>query len=305
MLLTKQLRWELHVCMDELMCAWDECLAHVLSDQQLHAATLLPPVPQVERQAGGCQVPDDLYTSSSSSSKTQQQQQQSGAQSSRAALPTDLLLGADPALAEFIEWAVPQVLFELQRAEAEAAANSSLASAAAGPAFGAVQTALNSSSGASMPALLAGELQLAVGSSLLAGRPVVGLSGPPTLQAAATAAAAVSAAVGSTVSNHLLLSCYGPVPLAAVSEHGLAGLGCLCVWDLLLLAAGSSAGQGQGAGAVEAAGGSVPHGVVQLLVSEGRPTCCCWGAGEAATLVFAGTVKASCWSCSGVFCCAA
>lgn len=264
------------------MAAWHFVLSNLVACR--HPAVL---VLQVEQQAGGCQVPEDLY----SSSRTQQQQ--SEAQSSRATLPTDLLLGADPALAEFLEWAVPQVLFELQRADAEAAAKNSLASAAAGPAFGAVQTALNSSSAGSS-ALLAGELQLA-GSSLLAGRPVVGVSGPPTPQAAVTAAAAVSAAVVSAVSNHLLLSCYGPVPVAAASEHGLAGLGCLCVWDLLLLA-GSSGGQGKGADAADG-GSSVLGGVVQLLVSEGRPTCCCWGAREAATLVFAGAHDGSvlCW----------
>lgn len=272
------------------MPAWHLLLSNLVACMCRNPAV---PVMQVEQQAGDCQVPEDLY--SSSSSRTQQQQ--SEAQPSRATLPTDLLLGADPALAEFLEWAVPQVLFELQRAKAEAAAKSSLASAAAGPAFGAVQTAVNSSSAGSS-ALLAGELQLA-GSSLLAGRPVVGVSGPPTPQAAATATAAVSAAVVGTVSNHLLLSCYGPVPVAAASEHGLAGLGCLCVWDLLLLA-GSSGGQGKGGSA--SGGSSVPHGVVQLLVSEGQPTCCCWGAGEAATLVFAGAHDGSalchCWACS-------
>lgn len=258
---------------------------------------------QIEQQPGSCQVPEDLY----SSSRTQQQHAGVLAQA-RGPLPADLLAASDPAFAEFMEWAIPQVLFELQRAEAEAAAESTLISAAAGPSFAAVQTAVhaadsssNSSTAAGLQKLLAGELKLPC-EGLLSGRPVVGIAGPPTPQAATTAAAAVTAAVptaaaggGGGVSSHLLLACYGPVGNTPVSDHGLAGLGCLCVWDLLLLSSSKAQGHkpavaAAAAGAGDAAGASiVPRGVLQLLVSEGRPTCCCWGAGEAATLVFAGT----------------
>jgi hypothetical protein len=252
-------------------------------------------VVQVERQPGVCQVPEDLY-----SSTKQHKQQQVGVSQRHQQLPSDLLAASNPLLVEFLEWAVPQVLYELSRAEAEAAVQCSLAAATAGPRFAAVQTAAACRSNSMVTGLhssgrtlLSGELQLSYG-ALLAGRPVVGLSGPPTDQAAAEAASAISAAAAASssaaVSSHLLLACYGPVAMpaeAAAAEHGLPGLGCLCVWDLLQ--ASSSSRSAQHAAAAAAAGDSgVPFGVVQLLVSEGRPTCCCWGAGEAACLVFAG-----------------
>lgn len=204
------------------------------------------------------------------------------------------------------------MLFELGRADAEAASESSQASAAAGPAFAAMRTAAQSSSSSSssgrsgtasssMQALLSGELQLSSKSpgDLLAGRPVVGLTGPPTAQAAAAAAAAISAAAGLAAaanSSHLLLACYGPasMPAAAAAaaaelQHGLAGLGCLCVWDLLTASTQSPAAAAAAVVVGVQEDVSVPHGVLQLLVSEGKPTCCCWGSGEAAaTLIFAG-----------------
>jgi hypothetical protein len=246
---------------------------------------------QVEQQPGACQVPEDLY----SSTRTQHQQQP-GTQQPHNNLPMELLAASNSAFAEFVDWAVPQVLFELGRADAEAAAESTLVSAAAGPSFAAIQTATqtpgsssSSSRAVQLQALLAGELQL-LGSSLLAGRPLIGITSSPTPQGAAAAAAAIAAATSvaganAAVSSHLLLACYGPVPMsaaAAVSEHGLAGLGCLCVWDLQ--AASSRVKVSEAA----EEGRSLPQGVLQLLVSEGKPTCCCWGAGQAAALVFAG-----------------
>lgn len=261
---------------------------------------------QIEQQTGACQAPEDLY-----SSRGPAQQQQAGkSQQQRQPLPIDLLAASNPAFAEFLDWAVPQVLFELGRADAEAAAESSQASAAAGPAFAAVRTALQASSSSgrsgtassSMQALLLGELQLSsrTAGDLLSGRPVVGLAGPPTPQSAAAAAAVISAVAGipgAVANSHLLLACYGPVamPEAAVAgelQHGLAGLGCLCVWDLLAASTQLPAAATAAAPAAVVAGlqgdVSVPHGVLQLLVSEGKPTCCCWGSGEAATLVLAG-----------------
>lgn len=251
---------------------------------------------QVEQQQVVCQVPEDLY-----SSKKQHQQQQLAASQRHQQLPSDLLAASNPLLVEFLEWAEPQTLFELSRAEAEAAAECTLAAATAGPSFTTVQTATACSSSSIMGStgvhsssrtLLSGELQLPC-SGLLAGRPVVGLAGPATNQAAADAASAISAAAdagsSAAVSNHLLLACYGPVAMpakAAAAEHGLSGLGCLCVWDLLQ--ASSSSRAAQHAAAAVGGGSGVPFGVMQLLVSEGRPTCCCWGAGEASSLVFAG-----------------
>jgi hypothetical protein len=262
-------------------------------------------VSQIEQQTGVCQAPEDLF--SSSRGPAQQQQQAGRSQQQRQPLSIDLLAASNPAFAEFLEWAVPQVLFELGRVDAEAAAESSQASAAAGPAFAAVRTAVqcssSSSSGRSGTAssitqsLLSGELQLSSRSpgDLLSGRPVVGLAGPPTPQAAAAAAAAISAAAGLAAaanSSYLLLACYGPAAMAAAAaaelQHGLAGLGCLCVWDLL---AASTQSPAAAAAVVAGVQGdvSVRHGVLQLLVSEGKPTCCCWGSGEAAaTLIFAG-----------------
>jgi hypothetical protein len=243
---------------------------------------------QVEQQPGACQVPEDLY----SGSRTQHRQQP-GTQQPHKSLPMDLLAASNSAFAGFVDYAVPQVLFELGRADAEAAAESSLVSAAAGPSFAAVQTAVetpgSSYSTEQSQALLAGELQL-LGSSLLAGRPLIDITGPPTPQSAAAAAAAIATATSvagaiAAVSSHLLLACYGPVGMsaaAAVSEHGLAGLGCLCVWDL------QAASRRVQVSAAASEGSSLPHGVLQVLVSEGKPTCCCWGAGEAAALVFAG-----------------
>lgn len=252
-------------------------------------------------------MPDDLYSttqqqtqsSSSSTSSTHKQQHQ------------HLLSAAtDPAaLSEFLGWAVPQVLFELQRAEAEAAAENRLVCAAAGPSFSTVQstqplplkTHLNNNSSSSSSSLgregtlLAGELQLSAVDNMLQGRSVVGLAGPPTAQAAAAAAAVIAAGAGTApVSSHLLLVCYAPVTMpaaAAASEHGVAGLGCLCVWDLLQASSGDSPQAQQRAaerGSSSSSAGATPPGVVQLLVSEGRPTSCCWGPGEAACLVFAG-----------------
>lgn len=235
---------------------------------------MIDPLLQVEQQTCGSQVPEDLYSSV---------QQPKSAHAWQQHVPQDLLAAANPAFAEFLDWAVPQVLFELQRAEATAAAEGRLLSATAGLCYGVLQTALQASSssssgGSGCRSLLSGELQLA-GSGLLAGRPVIGLAGPPTQAAAAGAAAAVS--------SHLLLVCYGPVamtPAAAIREHGMAGLGCICVWDVQQ--AGSS--KPTPAPVTSSSSSHLPDGVLQLLVSEGRPTCCCWGAGEASCLVFAG-----------------
>jgi len=278
-----------------------------LSEQSLHGMrqagrraeashALHDPLLQVEQQTCGSQAPEDLYSSV---------QQPKSAHAHQQHVPQDLLAAANPALAEFLDWAVPQVLFELQRAEATAAAEGRLLSATAGLCYSVLQTAIQASSsgGSGHRSLLSGELQLK-GSGLLAGRPVIWLAAPPTQAAAAGAAAAITAAA---VSGHLLLVCYGPVamaPEAAIREHGLAGLGCICVWDLLQ--AGSSKPTQAPVGSSSS---QLPDGVVQLLVSEGRPTCCCWGAGEASCLVFAGkstpadhvtTALALCWKLSSV-----
>jgi hypothetical protein len=145
----------------------------------------------------------------------------------------------------------------------------------------------NSRSSSSGSPMFKGELQLGHATSyskLLAGRSVVAVAYPPTPADAAAAAAAISAAAVAAVvgvSAHLLLSCCSPVAMsaeAALKEHGVAGWGCLCIWDLKVQQHHQQQQQ------VAAANG----GLVQLLVSEGRPSCCCWGTGAGSCLVFAG-----------------
>lgn len=280
--------------------------------------------------AASCQVPDDLHCSQGSSFMHSAQQGSAAATASRQRQqPSETLLSdTDPALPSFLDWAVPQVLFELNQTAAAVASRNNKAAAAGGLRFPAAATqagggagttlARDSSSGSSGRTLFAGELQLQW-PGVLSGRCVVGLSAPATAAAAATAATAISSAVAAglgsstSTSSHLLLTCCSPVAMpaaAALKAHGLAGLGCLCVWDLQEAvraavhgtpAAGSSGGGSSSATGSAASGGSSnsssggsssgrgPAGLLQLLVSEGRPMCCCWGAGEASCIVFAGT----------------
>jgi hypothetical protein len=209
-------------------------------------------------------------------------------------------------MVDFLEWALPEVMFELGKAAAaaDAAAEGKRAAAArqglqfapckvqmqlAGHRSNLPRSNSRKSSGSSSSSspMLTGELQLgstAGYSKLLAGRSVVAVAYPPTPADAVAAAAAISAAAAAAatgVSSHLLLSCCSPVAMpaeAALKEHGIAGWGCLCVWDL------KAQQQQQQQQQITAAGG----GLVQLLVSEGRPSCCCWGTSGGSSLVFAG-----------------
>jgi hypothetical protein len=222
----------------------------------------------------------------------------------------------DTAMVDFLAWALPEVMYELGKAAAaaDAAAEGKRAAAARqGLQFAPCKVQMqpagnrinlprsnshNSSSSSSL--MLTGELQLggtAGCGKLLAGRSVVAVAYPPTPAYAVAAAAAISAAAAAAaagVSAHLLLSCCSPVAMsaeAALKEHGIAGWGCLCIWDL-------KAQQQQQQQQVTAASG----GLVQLLVSEGQPSCCCWGTGAGSSLVFAGKLwRANYFCISDVF----
>jgi hypothetical protein len=215
----------------------------------------------------------------------------------------------DTAIVDFLDWALPEVMFELGKAAAAAdavAEGRRAAAARQGLQFAPARVQLHpareqqrstapglshnnsrsrsGSSGSSVT--LAGELQLGSTSKLLAGRSVVAVACPPTPADAGAAAAAIgaAAAAAAAVSGHLLLSCCSPVAMSAESalkEHGIAGLGCLCVWDL-------KAQQQQQQQQQQLVAASSGGGLVQLLVNEGRPSCCCWGSGAGSCLVFAG-----------------
>lgn len=201
-----------------------------------------------------------------------------GAKSSAAAAASKLL-ESDAGLSDFIDWAVPELVFELGKAAAVAAAvaeeGSKVASTQQGLPFrpsnvSETVAARGSSAAGFQKRLMSGHINLQC-IDLLIGRAVLSVVCPPTPAAAVAAAAAISTGVAAVVSSHLLLSCCSPAVMtaeAALKEHGLPGLGCLCVWDLM---------QQQAAAAP-----------VQLLVCEGQPTCCCWGTGAASHLVFAG-----------------
>lgn len=238
---------------------------------------------QVDMVARSCQAPDDLHSCIRGPLQCQHNHQPS-------------LRAQDvhqEVLQEFVQWAAPRVLTEIARTAA--ACNGTIA-AGAGLMFGPIATA--SATGAcamagvqqqSGQAVLAGELQLRH-DSLLAGRLVVALCAPATPADAAAAAAAVHAAGGSTPSSHLLATCCGPVRMsaeAALKAHGLPGMGCLCVWDL--------AAAGSNVAIAGASPRSTPRGLLQLLTCEGQPTCCCWGVGAAACLLFAGAWHACGW----------
>ncbi|KAF8064512.1 hypothetical protein HT031_003312 [Scenedesmus sp. PABB004] len=220
---------------------------------------------EVEQADGCCQAPDDTYAAPPRRPPARDQRGGAAGPGPAAAVQ---LQDRGAALAAFLGWAVPEALAELGRRAPGAAA-----AAAAGPAFAPCARRAASPRGGGTRPLLAGELPLAAPGGLLAGRAVLALACPPTPAAAAAAAAAVGAATGAAVSSDLLLACCSAVampPEAAIREHGLPGMACLAVWDLA---------------AAAAPGG----GLLQLLVCEGAPACCCWGAGApGGWLVFAG-----------------
>lgn len=95
--------------------------------------------------------------------------------------------------------------------------------------------------------------------ALLSGRKVVAIAYPA---AASTTHTRICAAYCSVIFTS---------PEAELKDHTINSKGVLCVWDLLRHESPSA-----------------------VLVSEGKPTCCCWGVGSCSNMVVAG----NCWRLS-------
>jgi hypothetical protein len=264
----------------------------------------------------GCQAPDDtLMVSDAAATDSMRPRHGRGvvAKGPRVARRVHGAGAAQPAvpaaaaLAAFMDWAAPQMFWELHRsamATAAAAANRAAVAGSGGTSkssskdvlrFLPCQQGRGSSCkqgafgvAANSAPLVAGECQLC--GSLLAGRRALAIAAPPCPSAAAVAAAALACATNRHISAHLLAVCYSEGKTVQAAPPGLlpTNRGCIAIWDVAATVEYQRAQQQQ------------QHDINQscapvlLLACDNLPICCCWGVGAAAALLFAGSVQAAC-----------
>lgn len=186
--------------------------------------------PDIAHQA--CQAPDSGPAASSSAPA----RGSAGGQRA-AAMPQSQALPA------FLQWACGLVLDELPRRPAAAATEAQQ------------QQPLTALSHNTASVLSVGHRRLGW-DALLAGRRVQAVAVAPAL-------------AGAPAGTGLVCCAYSPVVAAqseaALHDHSLRSLGCLCVWDA-----------------------RAPAAPLHVLLCEGAPRSCCWGAGPCTDVVVAG-----------------